>query len=147
MNLQIRELCTKLSNAGIPIEDKSAFTELMVAYSVSRNLPLPTTLEGDYQGYFTTHFFDTVREKLAVINEDMVFNIRVTLEYVKAFYMVRLSAAYPGNMLFIGDKNSFFDSASKVDQLFTQTNIDILNKYKRAIMDIATQLSIAVEAK
>ena len=61
--------------------------------------------------------------------------------------MVRLSAAYPGNMLFIGDKNSFFDSASKVDQLFTQTNIDILNKYKRAIMDIATQLSIAVEAK
>jgi hypothetical protein len=50
-------------------------------------------------------------------------------------------------MLFIGDKNSFFDSASKVDQLFTQTNIDILNKYKRAIMDIATQLSIAVEAK
>ena len=147
MNLQIRQICTKIDNFNIPLEDKSIFMDLAVAYTISCGLPLPTTLDGDYKGYFTTHHFDNVKQKLAEINEDLVFNVRYAIELVRAFYNVRLSAAYPAKMLFINDANGFFDTAFKADQQFTQPNLDILNKYKRAMMDVSNQLSIALGAK
>lgn len=147
MNIKFRELGNRIAESNIAIEDVANFTELVIAYTISRKLPLPTTLQNNYQEYYTTHYFASVRQELASINEDLVFSVRITAEYVRAFYLIRIAAAYPVNSLFISGANSFFDTVAKVDQYISQANIDLLNRYKKQVLDISVQLSLLLEAQ
>lgn len=147
MNLAYRNISARISQANIAVEDVSCFTELVFAYAISKKLALPSTLDSDYQNYYTTHHSDTVRALLSEINEDVVLNIRIAAEYVRAFYSIRLSAAYPSNILFVNSENSFFDSACKVDQYLSPSSIQCLNRYKRQAMDVSNLISLAMDSK
>jgi len=112
-----------------------------VAWTIAKDLPLPSAPVADT----TLHFNNTsglgVMELIGQINEVVVFDVREARELVRSYWMVRYHTLFPSVAPGHIPVFDFFCGASQVGRYFTREQHAFLAKHSTEIYRVSDCLS------
>lgn len=122
-------------------------TAIALAKAICDSFPIPTAPVENPDSFFKEHLFDSIKEKLAFINELSVINIGLVTEYIQTFWTIRYATVYPPEKLFIpmagAGISPFFGYETKLadaDYQYIEANIVAvvkqLNGFKLVLKDM-----------
>lgn len=109
-----------------------------LAKAVSDLQPLPTSQVDSPSSYFNTQILPAIRPTISFWNENMVFDARTCVDHVRAFWLMRYTAAHPISRPIYSLNRTFFESIIGLDTFVATDTNDFFNTHKQAILFLST---------
>lgn len=113
-----------------------------VALSAATRAPLPSSQVENVSTFFSSQVLPNARSEISTLNENIVFDVRLAMEMVRAFWMTRYNAAHPVGAPLYGTNGGFFAAVTCANQFFSQEQMAMLDTHAACIL----QLSVSVTA-
>lgn len=122
-------------------------TALALAKAVCDSFPIPTAPVATPDAYFKEHLYDSIKAKIAFLNELAVLDIKLVTDMTQVFWSVRYATVYPPESLYIpmpgAGISPFFGYETKLaaaDYEYIEANIVAivkqLNGFKLVLKDL-----------
>jgi hypothetical protein len=113
--------------------------------AMARDALLPSSPVEDESNYFNMNALPTVRQKLSTFNENIIVDINATLQWTRAFWMIRYSAAHPRNYIMADASTvNFFESLVGADTMISQEQRNLLDLNRLAVFSLSCDLAVVL---
>jgi cbb3-type cytochrome oxidase subunit 1 len=111
-----------------------------VGIAIANKLALPSLqLEVEPSNYFNTQVALGASDLIARFNEEVVFDTRYCREAMRAFWLLRYSAAYPGAQFYVEAKLGFVDSIVGATLYLAPEMHEFCNAHKDEIINLVRE--------
>lgn len=127
--------------ADTAITDSTKRTKILavaLAVAASNLASLPTSQVDSPSNHFNMQVLSQVREAVAEFNENIVFDCKATLDYVRIFWMLRYTAAHPLTRPIYSLNFNFFESVMGVGTFVSPELQCFVNEHKDQILYLST---------
>ena len=108
-----------------------------VAVAVASTLALPTTEVDNIAAHYANTEQVAVARKVAEFNENVVFDVSVATDLVRALWMVRYHAAHPSAKPMFGSDCTFFEIFCGAHRYIDEDTCCFLNENKKPVLLLA----------
>jgi hypothetical protein len=115
-----------------------------LAKAMSDLAQLPSAAVDNPANFFNMNVQAQMRNELSQWNENLVFDVRQCMDYIRMFWMLRYSAAHPASRPVYSLDCGFFDCAFGVPTFVSDDACKFLNENKQAVLFLATSAAIIV---
>lgn len=105
-----------------------------IASAMASSMALPSTSVDNAQNYYATQLQIGANRLLAELAENLPFDRKAAVEYVRALWLVRYGFAYPSGVAVFDPAASFFDTMGGVPNIVAPETYAFLNTNKEAIL-------------
>jgi len=127
-------------SANVLIRDSAMHVRAVtaaVALAASSLAHLPSTEVDNPTSYFNMQIIPTITAVLSEWNENMILDIRATIDQVRMFWLVRYTAAYPLSRPMYSANYDFFDTVIGVSAFISKDFMAFLDgENKQAILSL-----------
>lgn len=134
----------EMSNSN---QSRTQVSSIALAKVLTFSSTIPTTAVEDIEAFFRTHVQLEIEELINCINELMVLDVKLVLEYCLAFYKVRYQAAHPTYYVFSFNKETAVEDFFGISRIVSSATIALIkenpsiiatriNKFKAMIVDL-----------
>lgn len=106
---------------------KLAITTSAVALAISNTQHLPSSIVENPIEYFNINLLTGIKSIVSEWNESIILDIKVIIEQVRIFWLVRYTAAYPLSRVVYSAKGDFFSTVNGVYNYVPPVLLDFLN--------------------
>lgn len=112
-----------------------------VAFFAAHTSSIPTTAVVGTDMYYNDQIAAGVRSAISAVNEAVVFDVPLAVEYARNFWSQRYNAAH-NSCIYTGVNTDldFFCTSTGVGFLFAAEDIKFLNENKKAVLAVVTEL-------
>jgi hypothetical protein len=131
------------------IRDSSLRSKILAAaigQGASYLSAIPSTEVESPANHFNSIILPEVRTTISLFNENTVFDCKAAVEFARAFWMIRYTAAHPTSRPCYTLSYSFFDSVSSVEVFVSPEQYNFLNENKEEILILASSAMDAIIA-
>jgi hypothetical protein len=126
--------------------DRGDVLTTAVALANSRLVPIPSAPVASPANYYNLQVLETVTNRIAELNEKLLFDIRSALNECRQFWMLRYDAAHP-SVLPCVSTIGFVDTIVGAGIHLDRDLVCFANEHKEAILRIASELCLALGEK
>lgn len=115
-----------------------------VALGMSNAAAMPTSPVTNPSSFFTLQVLPTMRNMVSDWNENLVFDARLCLEYIRSFWMIRYVSAHPSVRPVYAIDCSFFETLTGASTYVSPDNWKFLEENKAAILMLSMNVGAEV---
>ena len=148
MNPSFLSLNTRVQEALPDVTCRGLVLAAAVGISLSRNLPLPSSVVEDPTNYYNMQCLGSVKDSVGNINENLVLDCKGAMEWTRNLWLVRYYAAHPQPFTYYGgDNGSFFESFFNASTLISIEGRKLLEESRVALAIVSLEVSAALQAE
>ena len=116
---------------------RSRILAAAIAFAFARSALLPSSPVEVPAAHFNSQVKQQLSQALSEFNENVVFDLRSSVELLQVFWLMRYTAAHPGQIISAVSECSFFDAFTGAHLLVSSADCEFLNTYKKEILLMA----------
>lgn len=146
MDIKYLEFSRAVDRTVTDASTRGRIIAIAVGIAIASKISLPSlSLEVEPSNYFNAQMAMGANEYIGKFNEEVVFDTRYCREAVRAFWLLRYSAAYPGAQFHVPPTLGFVDSVVGATLYLAPDMHCFCNENKEAIFAIVREALCLVQ--
>lgn len=145
MNTQFLPLTVAADRVIADASMRSRITGSAIATAIAAAMPLPSSPVDDPSNHYLLQVTARVRQIVSEFNENLVFDLRGTLEQTRQLWLVRYTAAHPTARPIYNAQYGFFDSLFGVGTYIAPEQYTFFNTNRDDILFLAAVVSAIMQ--
>jgi len=127
-----------LNHSGLTT--KAKFTAAAFAAVLSRFLPIPSDRVSVTEDYYNINCVPIVNEVLSTLNEKMLLDLPVAAQYTRNYWMIRMAAAYPQELITLNTQYGMIDTFVGTGNVWAPVDHAFINEVKDGVIACSTKV-------